>query len=152
MLAIALTNLAANWSDEDGDPVSLVSVSVSTNGVTLTNSAGYLTYFNPANGNDQFTATITDGFGGTNYETVKLRAVFPFINGFSANPDGTLSLTLTGAPGVTYVLESAPSLQPPVWVPVFTNTLDGTGVWNFNTGPTTNAVQTFYRLQLQPPF
>ena len=150
LLSIALTNLAANWSDVDSDAVSLAAVSVSTNGITLTNSGGFLIYGNPANGNDQFVCTLTDGWGGTNYETVNLTVAFPLIANAVVNPDTTLGLTLTGSAGATYVLLSTPGLQPADWQPVATNTLDSSGTWNFNAGSTTNAGQMFYQLQLVP--
>jgi len=125
-------------------------VSVSTNGITLTNSGGFLIYGNPANGNDQFVCTLTDGWGGTNYETVNLTVAFPLIANAVVNPDTTLGLTLTGSAGATYVLLSTPGLQPADWQPVATNTLDSSGTWNFNAGTTTNAGQMFYQLQLVP--
>ncbi len=148
VLSIALTNLAAQWSDVDGDTVSLAAISQSTNGVTVTNMAGTLTYANPNNVNDQFTCTITDGWGGTNYQTVNLTAILPSISNIASNPDGSLTLQFTGSPGNTYVLEATSTLSPGNWQPVSTNTLNVTGTLNFNLTPDTNATQSFYRLRL----
>jgi len=58
--------LATNWSDPDGDTVSLAGVGVSTNGVTVTDSSGNLVYFDTNNVDDAFVCTISDGWGGTN--------------------------------------------------------------------------------------
>jgi len=60
-LIIVIASLATNWSDVDGDTVSLAAISVSTNGITLTNTGATLVYFNSNNVADQFTGTITDG-------------------------------------------------------------------------------------------
>ena len=67
---IAVADLATNWSDADGDTVSLAGIGVSTNGVTVTNNAGTLVYFDTNNVDDQFVCTISDGWGGTNFQTV----------------------------------------------------------------------------------
>ena len=148
VLSIALTNLSTQWSDVDGDPVSLAAISQSTNGVTVTNTDGAFTYANPNNVNDQFTLTLTDGWGGTNYQTVNLTVVLPAISNIASHPDGSLTLQFSGSPGNTYVLEATSTLFPGNWQPVSTNTLDVTGTLNFNLPPDTNATQNFYRLRL----
>ena len=74
-LDIPVANLATNWSDPDGDTVSLAAIGVSTNGVTVTNNAGTLVYFDTNNVDDQFFCTITDGWGGTNYQTVHIAII-----------------------------------------------------------------------------
>jgi hypothetical protein len=151
VLIIPVTNLATYWSDVDGDTVSLTSVSISTNGMTLTNNAGVLTYFDPKNVADQFTCTITDGFGGTNYQTVSIVVVFPVIAVAPGNGGGGLTLNLKGAPGQTYVLQTATNLDSPVsWLPVATNTLGTNGVWQFTDPPGGNISKKFYRLEFWP--
>jgi hypothetical protein len=151
VLDIPVTMLAMDWNDVDGDTVSLVSVSVSTNGVTLTNNAGVLTYFNPNNVADQFTCTITDGFGGTNYQTVNIAVVFPVISVAPGNNNGGITLNLNGAPGQTYVLEAASNLiSPVIWLPMATNTLGTNGVWQFADPQIANFPQRFFRLGLAP--
>ena len=150
VLTIALTNLSAHWSDVDGDTISLAAISPSTNGVTVTNTAGTLTYANPNNVNDQFTCTLTDGWGGTNYQTVNLTVILPAISHITSHPDGSLTLQFAGSPGNTYVLEATGTLSPGNWQPVSTNTLDVTGTLNFSLTPDTNTSQSFYRLRLTP--
>ncbi|MGC9941989.1 MAG: protease pro-enzyme activation domain-containing protein, partial [Verrucomicrobiota bacterium] len=145
VLNIPVTNLAAGWSDVDGDIVSLAGISVSTNGVTVTNNAGLLTYYDSNNVADQFTCTITDGFGGTNYQTVNIVVAFPAIG---VVPGGGIALNLTGAPGQTYVLETTTNLiSPMTWLPVATNTLGTNGIWQFTDPQAANFAQRFYRLK-----
>ena len=153
-LAIDLTNLATNWSDVDGDVVSLADVSISTNGITLINNGTALIYSNSNNVADQFTCTITDGWGGTNFQSVSIAPVpvanpTPLINGVAAAGNGVVTLNLGGAPGGTYVLETAADLSATGgWLPVATNTLDSSGIWQFTDAQATNFIQRFYRLKL----
>ena len=150
-LDIAIAGLATNWTDVDGDPISLAGISDSTNGVTLTNNAGTLVYFNSSNVADQFTATINDNWGGTNFQTVNIAVAFPGITGVVANGDGSVTLNLNGAPNQAYILETTTNLvSPAIWLPVATNTLDTHGVWQFTDTQATNFPQQFYRLQLLP--
>lgn len=153
-LEIAVADLATNWTDVDGDIISLADVSVSTNGVTLTNNAGILVYFNASDVDDQFVCTINDGFGGTSAQIVDIAIEQPVnptptIVSISANPVGSLTLQLTGAPDRTYILEATASFVPfGDWQPVATNTLDASGAWQFTDTQATNVSQQFYRLKL----
>ena len=147
-LYIALTNLAAYWSDVDRDTVSLAAVGVSADGVTVTNTAGTLVYINPNNVADQFVCTITDGWGGTNSQTVNISVVWLAITSVVANASGSVTLDLTAAPGFTYILERTVNLVPPLWLPVATNTLGTNGVWQFTDAQAANFQQGFYRLKL----
>ena len=154
-LNIPIAGLATNWSDVDGDVVSLASVSVSTNGITLTNNDTALVYFNSNNVADQFTCTIADGWGGTNLQTVSiapapLTNTTPLITGIVAGGNGSVILNLGGAPGYTYILETTTNLPVLVaWLPIATNTLT-TNVWPFTDLGATNFQQRFYRLKLAP--
>ena len=149
-----MANLSSNWSDVDGDTVSLAAIGVSTNGVTVTNNSGTLVYCNSNNVNDEFTCTITDGFGGTNFQNVYLTVVplptnaIPAISSLVVSGGNTISLNLAGAPGFTYVLEATTNLNSPgSWLPVVTNVVGSNGVWQFSDAITNNPQQ-FYRLQL----
>ncbi|MEI9960603.1 MAG: protease pro-enzyme activation domain-containing protein [Limisphaerales bacterium] len=154
-LDIAVADLATNWSDADDDELSLIDVSVSTNGVMMTNNAGTLVYCNSNNVDDQFICTISDGWGGTNFQMINITVVLPTnaipnITSVTANSDGSITLNLNGASGFTYVLETTTNLFPPIdWQPVVTNTLN-TNVWEFNDAQATNFLQRFYRLKLAP--
>ena len=57
-----------------------------------------------------------------------------------------MNLSLIGAPGGSYVLETATNLLPPIqWVPVLTNVADSNGVWQF-TDTNLSTAQLFYRV------
>jgi len=148
-LIIVIASLATNWSDVDGDTVSLAAISVSTNGITLTNTGATLVYFNSNNVADQFTGTITDGWGGTNFQTVFITPVLPpdttpLITSIVAG-NGNVILSLGGAPGYAYILETTTNLiLPGSWQPVATNTFGTNGVWQFTDTQATNFTQRFY--------
>ena len=152
-LVIPIADLATHWSDVDGDTVSLAAVSVSTNGITLTNTGTALVYFNSNNVADQFTCTITDGFGGTNFQTVAIAPApdtTPLITGVVAG-NGSVTLSLGGASGYTYILETTTNLTlPGSWQSIATNTAGTNGVWQFTDTQATNFTQRFYRLELTP--
>ncbi len=151
-LNMVVADLATNWTDVDGDAISLAQVGISTNGVTLTNNAGTLAYWNSNNVADQFVCVISDGWGGTNCQTVNIAILpAPSIAGIASNPGGGFNLKLAGAPGCTYVLETTTKLLSSAnWLPVATNTLGASGVWQFNDAQATNFQQRFYRLTLVP--
>ncbi len=147
-LTIPVSQLASGWSDVDGDPVSLAGVSISTNGVALVNDGfGLLTYFNSNNVPDQFDCLITDGFGGTNYQVVNLSVIFPGILATPGPASAGLTLSLAGLDGQTYILQTTTNLLPPVvWLPLATNTLVNTNVWQYTDPGATSYPQRFYRL------
>jgi subtilase family serine protease len=152
-LHIAVADLATNWSDADGDAVSLAGIGVSTNGVTLANNAGKLVYFDTNNVDDQFVCTISDGWGGTNFQTVYIDIVLtntvPTIIGVGNGSNGSVTLSLGGAPGDTYVLEATTNLiSPSAWQPLATNTLGTNGLWQFTDPRVMDFPQRFYRLKL----
>ncbi len=149
-LEIALTNLANLWSDVDGDTVSLVEIGVSTNGVYLTNNGLTMVYSTSNNVPDQFVCTITDGWNGTNFQTVTISVVFPAIASALANSNGTVELELRGAPGSTCVLEATSTLSPADWAFVATSVLDTNGVWRFTDADAATRPQRFYRLKQGP--
>ncbi|HEY1662150.1 MAG TPA: immunoglobulin domain-containing protein [Verrucomicrobiae bacterium] len=152
-LDIPLTNLATNWSDPDGDTISLAAVSESTNGVTIMNDAGTLTYSDTNGVADEFFCTITDGWGGTNVQAVYIAIIpaseVPDITGVTSISDGSVTLTFSGAPGTNYVLEATTNLlSPDDWIPVTTNTPDTNGLWQFTDTSATNYPLRYYRLML----
>ena len=155
-LNIMITDLATNWSDMDGDALMLADVSVSTNGITLTDTGKLLIYSNTNNVADQFICTITDGHAGTNFQTVFILPApsvntTPFINSVASSSDGGVTLNLAGASGYTYILEATTNLlDSGSWQPLVTNTLGTSGLWQFSDPDATNFVQRFYRLQLAP--
>jgi Pro-kumamolisin, activation domain/Bacterial Ig-like domain (group 3) len=152
-LQISVDDLSSNWSDVDGDTVSLAAIGVSTNGVTIADKAGTLYYSNSNNVDDEFTCTITDGFGGANFQDVYITILPLPTNAIPAitslvNSGNTITLNLAGASGFTYVLETTTNLaMPDSWQPVVTNVVGTNGLWQFS-DTITNNPQQFYRLQL----
>jgi hypothetical protein len=153
-LTIPVTGLAASWTDLDGDALFIAAIRPSTNGVVVTNALPALYYANPNYVNDQFVCAISDGFGGTNYQTVYINVApptnaAPNIAGVSAQRAG-LILQLQGTSGSTYVLEATTDFLAGAWAPIATNLLGTTGAWQFLDNQTTNYAQRFYRLELAP--
>ena len=141
---IALTDLATNWTDVDGDTVELMGINLATtNGTSLfpidlmTNLDGslvitnlsYLGYTNPSNVADQISYSIGDGFGGTNvgYINIVIQSSVTGTNSITGitggNPNG---LTAYGVPGFSYVTERSTNLTD--WVEISTNTAATNGV------------------------
>ena len=71
-LSIPISDLLNAASDVDGDSLSLASVGTSIRGITPVNDGIYLQYNNPNNVQDQFTFTVSDGFGGATTATVNI--------------------------------------------------------------------------------
>jgi fibronectin-binding autotransporter adhesin len=156
-LRITVSDLLTNVTDADGDTITLVSVGSSTNGVTLTLGGGLIGYFNTNNVNDQFSYTVTDGYGGTNTGTVSIAIVGSYsgqvtgaINSFTG---GTANLTFYGIPTYPYVTERSTNLTD--WVEVQTNNAGTNGVINstdaFNDLGGVPPASAYYRLRWQAP-
>jgi len=151
-LLIRLSDLATNWSDADGDPVTLPVASfnrVTTNSVDLaftpevtTDGTNYIyttnsfvLYTNGSNVNDQFSYGISDGQGGTNIGYVNIvvnnsvAGTNSIVGIVTGNPT---TLTAYGIPGYSYITERATNLAPVVWVDISTNTAATNGVINVN--------------------
>lgn len=123
---IALSELLNLVEDVDGDPVTLIGLGVSTNGVTLdTNSnPGFVQYANPNLVDDQFCCTVTDGYGGTNTVTITLtynsvvvgtgtNAIAKIVCG---NPT---RLTAYGVLNYHYITQRSTDMM--IWVDIQTN-------------------------------
>ena len=151
-LHIAISNLLANVSDVDGDSIALVSASVTTNGITLVNTSGYLNYFNTNAVNDEFTYTVTDGFGGTNTAKVSLVVNNTFIGGQAqgiALVNNTATLNFAGIPTYGYAVQRSTNLI--TWDDVFSTNAPASGAFQFvdNLNPVPPP-SVFYRLRYQP--
>jgi hypothetical protein len=138
--AIACTPLAFQWFLNSSALSDQTNSSLTLGSVNLTNAGNY-------------SVTITASGGSTNSEIATL-TVFdpaPVIAGVAANADGSITVKLAGAPGSTYVLEATTNLAPIViWLPIATNQLDASGVWQFTDPLAVNFEQQFYRLELVP--
>jgi len=124
---IAISDLLTNASDViDGDTLTLAGVGTSTNLVTLdtTSLPGYVAYYNANPVADQFTYTVTDGFGGTNTATITLSyaSTHPVTGTSSiAGITGTNPKVLTayGIPNYSYITQRSTNLID--WVDIVTN-------------------------------
>jgi ubiquitin len=147
-LKLALSNLAANWSDADGDPVSLIAINlVSTNGATLTplnlttnpdgsyviGNYAFIGYANAANVNDQFSYVISDGLGDTTVGLVNLVVSTAALTGQATgilDPGGNaVTVQFAGVPGYTYQVERSTNLS--VWVPILTTNAPAGSFFNY---------------------
>jgi hypothetical protein len=154
-LIIPVATLATDWSDIDGDALSLTAIATSTNGVVVTNQMPALFYSNSNYVNDRFVCTVSDGFGGTNFQIVNILVVpqtnsTPIISQVTLIPAAGVKLSLKGGFGSTYVLLCTTNLTASPWLPVTTNTLGMTGIWQFIDTQSTTSPERFYRLKLAP--
>ena len=62
----------------------------------------------------------------------------------------SVTLTLSGTPGSTYILEAATNLLPAEWLPFNTNTLGTNGLWQFTDPQAREFQQRFFRLRPVP--
>jgi hypothetical protein len=58
------------------------------------------------------------------------------------------TFTVSGTTNATVIVQTCTNLSPPVWTPIFTNSLSN-GVFNFSDADWTNAPQRFYRAVTQ---
>jgi hypothetical protein len=145
---IALSDLAAKWSDPDGDPVAFVSAAAaSANGVAVHANGTYICYdagANPSqNVTDSFSYTITDqppngisALTATGTVTIQVdpgTQVTHNIVSATTTTESDSQLTFAGIPGQTYRVQRATSLtEPVVWTSLQNN---GDHTTDFVAGP-----------------
>jgi autotransporter-associated beta strand protein len=156
-LRITISDLLTNVTDADSDTITLVAVGNSTNGVIVSLSGtNLLNYYNTNNVNDQFSYTVTDGFGGTNTGLVSIvvsNAATGQITGqFTSFTGGVANLVFHGIPNYSYITERSTNLTD--WVDVATNSAATNGVISVSDTfgdlggvPPSSA---YYRLKWQP--
>lgn len=157
IMHLLVANLLTNATEAiDGDTLNLAGVGVSTNGVTLSNSGGYLHYYNTNQVADQFSYTVTDGFGGTNSGVITLT----YTNGLAAVTGESSIASITGtnpkvltAYGIinaTYVTQRATNINQAVWDDIATNQLGASGPFTVtDSNPPPGSA--YYRLRWQQP-
>jgi len=89
---------------------------------------------------------VSNPYGSVTSSVINLTVVLQPLRAVLADGPG-VQLQFQGAPGVSYVLEAAPSFTPPViWSPVVTNAADASGNWIFtDTNAPSNAAR-YYRM------
>jgi hypothetical protein len=128
---IAVSDLLTNATDVDLDTLSLVSVSASTNGAALFIGGGFVLYTNTNLVGDQFSYTVTDGFGGTNSALVNLAIATGTPGGQAqsvAISGVTATLQFAGIPGFSYNVQRTTNLVD--WATILT-TNPVAGVFQF---------------------
>ena len=150
-IKIAVTNLLGNASDVDGDNLTLASVSTTTNAATLVVAGGYVMYFNTNAVNDEFTYTVSDGYGGTNSATVTITVDSTPVFGQStlaSTTGGTATLNFAGIPNYSYTVLRSTNLTSS-WTEIWTTNAPSSGVFQYIdlAAPQSSA---YYRLQYNP--
>ena len=97
-----------------------------------------------------YVVVVSAAGGSVTSSVAALTVIVPAVNGSGTNPPGSVTLSLGGSPGGTYVLEAATNLTAPVWLYIATNTLDTNGVWQFTDLQATNFPEKYFRLMLAP--
>ena len=143
----AVTNLLSNATDADGDTLTLVSVGATTNAATLIVSGGWVLYYNTNAVNDEFTYTVSDGFGGTNSATVIISLDSTPLFGQSTLASitgGTATLNFAGIPSLSYSVLRSTNLTS--WETIWTTNASGSGAFQYidTSAPQPSA---YYRLQ-----
>ena len=150
---LALSDLATNWSDVNGVPMTLTSISQnSTNGRPLfpinftPNSDGsyvitntsFIGYLNPSNVNDQFSYGVRDSYGGTNigYVNVLVSRVsgstspmFGQASGILPAPSKPVLLNFLGHPGYSYNVQRSTNLV--TWSTIWTTNAPPAGPFSY---------------------
>ncbi len=171
-LRVALSDMAANWSDVDGDTVKLMGVNpLTTNLQTLfllnvssnldnslvISSSSYVGYTNGPNVADQFSYSIADGNGGTNIGLVNI-VILTGATGQATglvNPGGgALMVSFAGLPGYSYSVQRSTNLVTGSgWVTIWTTNAPANGLFNYTdnfSGLGGVPVNAYYRLSWQP--
>ena len=153
-LLIAFSDLSTNWSDADGDTVTLASLNLlTTNGVMLATNASDISYANGQNVNDQFSYTVSDGQGGTARGLVNI-VVVASIWGLAQSvsvSNGTATVFFTVVPGYSYTAQRSTNLVN--WLTILTTNAPSGGVIQITDNfidlnlPPSSA---FYRLEWSP--
>ena len=152
-IKIAVTNLLSNASDADGDSLTLVAVSATTNAATLIVSGGWVLYSNTSAVNDEFSYTVSDGFGGTNSANVTITVDSTPLFGQTTIPavdttGGTATLNFAGIPGYSYSVLRSTNLTSS-WTEIWTTNAPASGAFQFIDNPAAMP-SAYYQLRYNP--
>jgi autotransporter-associated beta strand protein len=145
---ISVADLLTNATDADGNPLTLVSVGTSTNGITPVVSSGWVQYASTNLADDAFVYTVADSFGATGSAVVTLMAgsaagVGGQVTGFVLN-NGAASMSFAGIPGYKYDVQVSTNLTD--WTTLWTTNAPAGGVFEFN-DPAAPQPNAYYRLR-----
>ena len=146
-----VSDLLTNATDTDGDSLSLAFVSPTTNNALITVASGYVMYYNTNAVPDQFTYTVSDGYGGTNNATVSIAIDSTPLFGQSqvaSTSNGTATLSFAGIPGFSYNVSRSVDLLDG-WTVIWTTNAPANGTFKF-TDTNAPSPTAFYRLQYNP--
>jgi len=153
-MRILISTLGTNVSDVDGDALTFSAGSTSTNGVAVLNATSLLGYYNTNTVNDQFTYTVTDGFGGSVTGTITLNFT-AFITGQQGSVSvsaGVAHLAFLGIPNFRYAIERTTNLVD--WVSIAITNAPSAGAFkyadNFSDLGGTTPSSAYYRLHWNP--
>ena len=149
-IRIAVTNLLSNVTDVDGDTLTLASVSATTNTATLIVSGVWVMYYNTNAVNDEFSYTVSDGYGGTNSANVTITVDSTPVFGQSTmagTTGGTATLNFAGIPTYSYSVLRSTNLTG--WEAIWTTNAPGNGLFQY-IDPAAPQPSAYYRLQFNP--
>jgi len=149
-IRIPVTNLLSNASDVDGDTLTLAAVTATTNNAILQVSGGYLMYYNTNAVNDEFSYTVSDGYGGTNSANVTISMDSTPVFGQSTmagTTGGTATLNFAGIPTYSYSVLRSTNLTG--WDAIWTTNAPSNGLFQY-IDPAAPQPSAYYRLQFNP--
>jgi autotransporter-associated beta strand protein len=160
-LVLPVATLLSNDYDPDHDPLTIVGVSqLSTNGGTAALVYGTnITYLPKPDcvGNDLLTYALSDSYTNVSVpiyiSVLSYSALTNSIVGITNLGGGTVTITCTGIPGLTYWMLAATNLATPIyWTTLSTNFADTNGLWQCTDSGATN-FEGYYRTatQTNPP-
>ncbi len=95
-----------------------------------------------------YQVVITSAYGSVTSAVVAVTVTLAPLNA-TLIADGNIFLAFNGAPGSSYVLQTAANLTPPInWQTAFTNVADTNGNWSHADSNTLNSPVRFYRIIL----
>jgi len=157
LLKLRATELLANDTDANDDPLSLLGVSSpSLEGVAVRRDGPWV-FYEPAasfNDADSFSYTISDGAGGVATGTVNVQAAavsdqptHNLVRSELHPVTGERQLTFQGIPGRTYRIQTAEELTPNVWTALGTALAGPNGLYQFtdpDPGPSTRRYRSLW--------
>jgi hypothetical protein len=134
----------------DGDTLTLAAVTATTNNAILQVSGGYLMYYNTNAVNDEFSYTVSDGYGGTNSANVTISMDSTPVFGQSTmagTTGGTATLNFAGIPTYSYSVLRSTNLTG--WDAIWTTNAPSNGLFQY-IDPAAPQPSAYYRLQFNP--